>query len=287
MNLSIIIPVYNEEKSLKTIIKGVKKSVKIRGVNAKIIAVEDGSTDKSFDILKNIKEISVIQHSENKGYGASLKAGIKRSSYDWILILDADATYPPSEIPKLINCAKGEKVDQVIGERPLGGKAMPFVRKPAKSFLNWFASYLTGYHIPDLNSGMRLFKREIFDNYEYLFPQKFSFTSTLTMTSLLHSYKTKFVPITYKKRVGQSTVTTMDFPRFLQLLLKLSLFFKPIKVFAPLSLIILISSLIIPVLFVTGVTPRLLDTSFIILVSTALQTFFFGLLAEIIIHNKN
>ncbi|MFH1610424.1 MAG: hypothetical protein ABIA91_00875, partial [Patescibacteria group bacterium] len=160
-------------------------------------------------------------------------------------------------------------------------------RKHAKIFLNKFASYLSGQKIPDLNSGMRIFKKEIVFKYWELFPNKFSFTSTLTMICLTHGYDTVFVPIDYYKREGKSSIKPFDFINFLKLITKLSLFFKPLKVFLPISIFLLFLALLLIVALFVNLTSRFFDTTFIILCATALQTFFFGLLAEIIIHNKH
>ncbi len=283
-NLSIIIPVYNEENAVLGVIEKIKKIVSDMNIEYEIIAVNDGSSDESKKVLEQIGDIKVINHSPNRGYGASLKTGIKQSKYDWILITDADGTYPVEEIPALFNNL--DNYDMVVGSREKKGNAIPFERKYAKKFLNKFASYLVGKKIPDLNSGLRIFKKEIALKYWNLFPERFSFTSTITMACLAHGHSTIFIPIEYHKRTGKSSIKPSDFFNFLRLVTKLSLYFKPFKVFAPLSLLILSLALSLPILYFLGFTDRFLDTTFIVLCSTALQTFFFGLLAEIIIHNR-
>ncbi|HAM88376.1 MAG: Glycosyl transferase, group 2 family domain protein [Candidatus Falkowbacteria bacterium GW2011_GWC2_38_22] len=287
LQISIVIPVYNEELALTKTLEQIKEVMARTGLEHEIIAVNDGSKDKSGEILKNTQGIIALDHIQNKGYGASLKTGIKKSRFDRVLIIDADGTYPINSIPEMLNYAKN--YDQVIGARGLikdGENAIPSERKLAKKFLNRFAGYLVGCNIPDLNSGFRLFRKDVVYKYWELFPDKFSFSSTLTMTFLSHGFETKFFPIEYYKRVGQSSIKATDFFNFLKLVTKLSLFFKPIKVFTPLSLLLLLFALLMPILFLEGVTQKFLDTTFIVLCATALQTFFFGLLAEIVIHNK-
>ncbi len=281
---SIIIPVYNEEGVVSEVIEEVKAVSAKLGIEHEIIAVNDCSKDESGKIIDKIDGIRVIHHTVNKGYGASLKTGIKNSKYDWILILDADGTYPIKEIPNLVKYTN--EYDLVIGARIKKGSAIPFERRLAKKFLNGFASYLAGKKIPDLNSGLRIFRKDIIYKYWELFPERFSFTSTLTMISSTRGYETKFVPIGYNKREGKSSIKPTDFFRFLRLVLKLSLFFRPLKAFFPISLIILLLASLIPILFFVGVTDLFLDTTFIVLCATALQTFFFGLLAEIVVNNK-
>lgn len=284
INVSIVIPVYNEEKAVKDVIEKIKSTMSSCESEYEIIAVNDCSTDKSLEVLKSISGIKVLEHDPNRGYGASLKTGIKTSLYDWIVITDADGTYPVEMIPELIKHASVN--DIVIGSREKKNNAIPGERKLAKKFLNWFASYLAERKIPDLNSGLRIFRKQIVFDYWNLFPERFSFTSTITMITSTKGYNVKFLPIDYFKREGKSSIKPTDFFSFMALVTKLSLFFKPIKVFTPISFFILLMAAIIPAAYLGGCTNKLHDTSFVILCATALQTFFFGLIAEIITHNK-
>jgi len=285
MKLSVIVPIYNEEKCVKQTLLDLKMELEKCNLEAyEIIVVDDASKDKSLEIIKLISDLKIISHEINKGYGASLKSGIKKSEYNWILILDGDGTYPVKAVSRLI--AKTDEYDLVVGSREKKNCEIPFERKWAKNFLNRFASYLAGRKIPDLNSGMRIFKKAIALEYWELFPNRFSFTSTITMVCLIHGYPTTFIPIEYYKRRGQSSIRSFDFVNFIKLVIKLSLFFKPIKVFGPISLALLILAILVPILYFVGVLSKILDTTFIVLCATSLQTFFFGLLAEIIIHKK-
>ena len=285
VNLSIIIPVYNEEKTVGETISSLISKASSLGITHEIIAVNDASTDKSEGILeKFVPSIKKINHPFNKGYGASLKTGIKQSRYDWIMIMDGDGTYPVEFLPSLLK--EIGQYDMVIGARDKNSKGIPSERKLAKKFLNRFAGYLAGKTVPDLNSGMRLFKKEMVLNYWDIFPDRFSFTSTLTMIGLAKGYETAFVPIDYYKRQGESSLKAKHFFNFLKLVTKLSLFFKPLKVFGPLSLLMFLGALTIPTAFLLGATDKFFDTTFVAVVALAIQTFFFGLLAEIVIHNN-
>ncbi|MBU4360686.1 glycosyltransferase family 2 protein [Patescibacteria group bacterium] len=287
-NVSIIIPAYNEAESIESVVLNLQNELnKIDSQDYEIIIINDGSCDNTKTVLENIQsieKIKIINHKYNKGYGGSLKTGIRNAKYDWILIIDADGTYPTNAINLLLT--KVPEYDLVIGSREKKNKAIPWERKHAKMFLNKFASYLAGKKIPDLNSGLRIFKKEIILKYWELFPNKFSFTSTLTMVAMTHGYETKFIKIDYYKRQGKSTLKPSDFLSFIKLVIKLSLFFKPIKIFTPISLFLFLVAVILIAGYFIGFVPVILDTTIIILSATALQTFFFGLIAEIIIHNK-
>lgn len=284
IKLSVVVPVYNEEKIVGQVIADLKNELTKLGIEYEIIAVNDNSKDQSGAILEKIDGIKLINHPQNKGYGASLKTGIKSSQYKWILIIDADGTYPVDALPKLLE--KIPQYDLVVGARDIKSKAISSSRRRAKGFLNKFASYLAGREIPDLNSGLRIFNKNIILRYWELFPNQFSFTSTLTMTCLTHHYETIFVPIDYYKREGKSSLKAFEFFIFLKLITKLSLFFKPLKVFFPISLFLLLVALLLVILFLVGILDAFMNTTISILCATALQTFFFGLLAEIVIHNK-
>jgi len=274
--LSIIIPVYNEEKVIKQIIENLKK----QNLDCEIIVVNDASTDKSKKILENINGIKLINHEHNKGYGASLKTGIKESKNEWILIIDADGTYPAESISKIVKHIN--KYDMVIGARK---KYRPFYGKPAKWFLNKFASYLTESKVLDLNSGLRMFKKQIVLDFWNLFPQRFSFTSTLTMICLTNNYKVKNIKINYFKRKGKSKLKPINsFKKFFGLIIKLALYFKPLKVFIPLSLILFLVGIII-FFYSLFFTPRVLDTTTAIFIISSIQVLAIGMLADLIVKN--
>jgi len=272
--LSIIIPVYNEEKAIKQTIKDLKK----QNLDCEIIVVNDASTDKSKEILENINGIKLINHPYNKGYGAALKTGIKESKNEWILIIDADGTYPTESISEMIKHTN--KYDMIIGARK---KYRPFYGKPAKWFLNKFASYLTESKVLDLNSGLRIFKKQIVLDFWNLFPERFSFTSTLTMVCLVHDYKVKNIKINYFKRKGKSKLKLIkSFKKFFGLVIKLALYFRPLKIFVPLSFTLFLVGIII-FFYSLFFTPKILDTTTAIFIISSIQILAIGMLADLIV----
>ncbi len=233
--ISIIIPIYNEEKSAASTIERVKKTIGKQ--SHEIIAVNDGSTDNTRKILSTISGIRIINHPYNIGYGAALKTGIKNAKGEIIAMLDADGTYPVESLPELISHC--DEYDMVVGAR--SGKNVPFMRKPAKWILGSLANTLTGRKIPDLNSGFRIFKKDIAMQFMHLYPAKFSFTTTITLAFLTNSYTVKFVPIEYYKREGKSTIKPLqDFLGFLTLIVRIVMYFEPLKFFLIPSMILLL-----------------------------------------------
>jgi glycosyltransferase involved in cell wall biosynthesis len=279
MSLSIIVPALNEEQSIVNVISNIKKTLDNCSRPYEIIVVDDGSIDKTFELAASQK-VKVIQHSHNRGYGASLRSGIKESKYDWILITDGDGTYPVEEIPSFLEFIP--QYDMVIGARTGEKVHIPFMRRPAKWLLTHLAGFLAGTKIPDLNSGLRVFRKDLCLEFSHLYPQGFSFTSTLTMAFLTHDYTVKYIPINYHKREGKSSIRAYDFVNFNKLLVRLTLFFKPIKLFSLISGILFLVALFV-FLFSKFYLKRVMDISTIVILMSSLQIFLFGLLAELVV----
>ncbi|HQH26675.1 MAG TPA: glycosyltransferase family 2 protein, partial [Oligoflexia bacterium] len=236
--LDIVLPVYNEE--LPIVHEALDKLAQVFSnmPDVTIIVVNDGS-DKSFglDSLAHCDGILYCEHEENRGYGAALKTGILAGRAPWIAIVDADGTYPIEELPKLL--AQMEKHDMVIGARTGPVSEIPRLRRFPKSMLNLFASLMAGVFIPDLNSGMRVFSRQLCYYLWGFFPAGFSFTSTLTMGAQMGGFRTKNVPINYYKRSGQSSIRPVhDTIRFFRIVCRLGLIFYPMKLFAPVAVLL-------------------------------------------------
>ena len=278
--ISIVIPAYNEEKGITQTIKGIQEIIKKIKADIEIVVVNDASRDGTPEILSNIKGIKVLEHESNRGYGASLKTALRSIYSEFMLIIDADGTYPIKSIPKLIELAP--KYDIVVGARAGKTVKIPFFRKPAKWIINRFAEYLTMTKIPDLNSGLRIFRREVALKFINFYPEGFSFTTTLTMSCLTNDYRVKYITIDYFERKGISTIHPIkDFVGFLNLIFRLTIYFRPLNVFMPIAIFI----------FIAGVGKLIRDflvlTHFglggAVLVLSAIQIAFLGIMADLII----
>ena len=235
MNISLIVPAYNEQEGIGHVIRQLL-SMPMQE-KSEIIVVDDGSTDRTREILESFKDdIKIISHSRNKGYGAALKTGIRQAKNDIVVITDADGTYPNGEIPKLVQEMKDN--DMLVGARVGANVNIPMVRRPAKWILNKLANYLTCREIPDLNSGLRVMRKEIVESFLRFLPDGFSFTTTITLAMLTNNFEVKYIPINYHKREGKSKINPIkDTTNFLLLVVRTVLYFDPLKVFLPVSLI--------------------------------------------------
>ncbi len=287
MSLSIIVPVYNEEKNIKKTITKIDTILKKSDLkNYEIIIVNDGSTDNTNKTLKQSKiNFNLIEHERNMGYGASIKSGIKKSKYNIIAITDADGTYPIEKIPEMYN--KIKNYDMVVGSRTGKSVKIPFIRKPAKWFIGKLANYLAGFKIPDINSGLRLFKKEDALRFFKILPNGFSFTTTITLAMLTNDMQIKYIPINYMKRKGKSKIRPIrDTLNFIQLIIRTVMYFNPLKIFVPVSLILLLISLIVFIYSYLAL-PKILDTTVSILFISSVQILAIGMLADMINKRNN
>jgi glycosyltransferase involved in cell wall biosynthesis len=231
--VSIVIPCYNERAGLGPLLDSFDSALKDTGVEFQYVVVDDGSTDGSGEISER-QRLTVVRHEFNRGYGAALKTGIRAAAHDWILIIDADGTYPVERIPDLVR--EAETCDMAVGARLGQNVSHSIVRRVAKWPIHRLADYLVNRHIPDLNSGLRMFKKELAMRYMRLFPDGFSFTSTITLALMADGWRVRYITIDYYKREGKSKVKPFkDAINYLTLVMRMILFFNPLKIFLPLS----------------------------------------------------
>ena len=230
--ISVIIPAYNEETAVGAQVVSVRDTLCSFGVSHEIIVVDDGSVDGTAE--KAIEAgARVLQKPQNQGYGAAIKTGIVAAANDIIVIMDADGTYPADQIPHLIR--KLETADMVVGARTGSDVTIPLVRRPAKWFLGLLANRVSGTSIPDLNSGLRSFRRDCVRQYFPILSDKFSFTTTVTLALLADGYGVVYHPINYFRRLGKSKITPRNFFDFIILVLRMAMLFQPLKIFVPLA----------------------------------------------------
>lgn len=276
--ISIIIPAVNEEDAIAQTIDQIRKTLAGSSYNYEIIVVDDGSTDQTAKRAQK-KGVRLVRHDENRGYGAGLKTGIQTAKGDWILITDADGTYPIERIPDLLNYA-GE-YDMVVGARTGDAAKIPLVRRPIKWALAQLANYLSETRIPDYNSGLRIFRKNLALRFFRILPSGFSFTTTITLASLCHSYRVKYIPIAYYKRTGKSKIKPIkDTYNFFMLIIRTTVYFNPLKVFMPIGFLLMILGLG-KMVYEISVGGGLAETS-VILFLTAFQTVGLGLIADML-----
>jgi glycosyltransferase involved in cell wall biosynthesis len=229
--VSVVIPAFNEEGAIAAVIAELRELLQAAGMEPEIVVVDDGSRDGTAAAAR-AAGARVLQHRSNRGYGASLKTGIAAASHERVAIIDADGTYPAEHLVELF--AELEHADMVIGARTGPHVRIPLMRRPAKWFLHRLASYVSKAHIVDVNSGLRVFRREVVMQYFPLLPDQFSWTSTITLAMHCDNYAVQYVRINYRERTGASKIVPWDAGSFAMLIVRTAMLFRPLRVFLPL-----------------------------------------------------
>ena len=278
--LSIIIPVYNEYEGLQQTIK--EMEIVLDGGNIEIIIVNDGSDEKTASILNDAERdgVSVIHHLVNRGYGAALKTGLNKANYDYVGITDADGTYPNERFPEFYRAAEENGFDMVVGARKGETVHIPWIRRFPKWCIGRLADYVSRSHIPDLNSGMRVMRKETVEKYLSILPDGFSFTSTITLAMTVNNHSVNFVNIDYHKRKGKSKIRPIhDTLNFVQLILRTTIYFDPLRVFVPFGFFLFLAAGVTVFLGATFLE-RIPDVTVAILALGGIQVVCLGLVAD-------
>lgn len=274
-DISVVIPAFDEEGGIGAVVKEV---LSLPG-SVELIVVDDGSRDATAQRAEEAGA-RVIRHRKNRGYGAALKTGITASTGDAVVITDADGTYPNERIPELVGLL--DENDMVVGARTGAKVAIPWIRRPAKWFLNRLANYLSESKIPDLNSGLRAFKREKIVGFFGILPSGFSFTTTITMAMHVNDNPIAYLPIDYHQRKGRSKIRPIqDTLNFIALILRTILYFRPLKIFLPIAGLLFLAAIAILV-YSAFWTEKIMDASVTITLMTSFQMAAIGLLADLI-----
>jgi glycosyltransferase involved in cell wall biosynthesis len=236
--VAVIIPAYNEQDAVRATVDEVKRVLSGAGIAHHIVVVNDGSDDETAAQAR-VAGAQLIDFPDNIGYGHALKAGIAATDSDLVAILDADGTYPPDALPAMV--AMAEHADMVVGDRGAAMNNVPWVRRPAKWVLRMLASVVAQRRINDVNSGLRVFRRTALEPFIPLLPDGYSFTTTITLCMLATNQTVVYQPIHYGRRIGRSKIRARHFFKFIFLVVRLTVFFQPLRIFLPLGAILMIA----------------------------------------------
>lgn len=272
--LSIVIPAYNEETCIAQTVRDLQNE--LTGITYEIIVVDDGSSDNTAEAARNAGA-TVFSRVSNRGYGAALKLGIRQARHPWVLLMDSDGQHKAADARRLYERMQ-QGHDMVIGARDK--QSFQYAsRMPGKKLLQWVAAYLVGEKPDDVNSGLRIFRREDALKYLSILPNGFSFTTTITLAMLKDGCDVAWVPIQVEARQGRaSTVRVKDGLSTLMLIMRIAMLFNPLKVYLPMS----------AALFGLGFAYAVYDIvrafnipdGAVLLMVAAIIVFFFGILAD-------
>jgi glycosyltransferase involved in cell wall biosynthesis len=272
--VSVVIPAFNEAGGVGDQVRAVDAVLRQVGRPFEILVVDDGSTDRTAEIAATLP-CRLLRQPENRGYGASLLRGLATAAHETVVIIDADGTYPAEAIPILLERARD--CDMVVGARTGAKVEWPLARRPARWFLRKLASYLAEREIPDLNSGLRVLRRTQVERFRRILPSGFSFTTTITLAFICNEYRVAYVPIDYRKRVGDSKIRPIDAWNFTLLILRAMVLFNPLRVFLPLGLLLFLAG---SAKFVYDIFRDNLSESAVMGILGAILIWSFGLLAD-------
>lgn len=243
--ITVIIPAYNEEGAIANTVKNVLDLGRRNEWNLEIIVVNDGSNDSTATIAKE-SGATVINHPTNGGYGLSIQDGIEASKMPLIAITDADGTYPIEELPNLVKMVQEDGFDMAVGARTGNEFRKGLWKYPARLAFKWLSEFVAGRRIPDINSGLRVMKKEKLLPHHKRTCLGFSFTTSITLIFFLNGYFVGYKPIPYAKRIGKSKVRHFqDSLRTAQILVSVISYYNPLKLYLLLALFNVFTGIII------------------------------------------
>jgi len=242
--LSVIIPVFNEAENLKIVLPPVIELCKRR--NWRIILVNDGSTDETYEFLNELaadENIKVLRHKLNKGYGAAIKSGIMVCQTEYCITIDADGQHRTEDIENLFKCMIEKDADMMIGSRK-GAKPASYTRGLGKSIIRITAKILMNVPVHDINSGMKVYRTDLVLNYINLAPNTMSYSDVITLIFISHRHLVLEEPIVIAPRLnGKSTINLETAFQTVMEIINIVILFNPMKVFLPISIICMIVTL--------------------------------------------
>ena len=279
----MVVPCFDEEAAIADTVSSLHAALTGWGGDWEVVVVDDGSRDASVrritELARSLPAVRMLRHEHNRGYGAALKTALRNTEADLVAIVDADGTYPVDRIGELLDLM-GD-AEMVVAARSPADPHYPQLRRLPKAFLGWWVSWLAGQGVPDINSGFRVFRRDVAMGFFGLLPDGFSFTTTLTLGMLRSGYRVSWLPVATAPRRGRSKIRPIrDTLRFLHLILRTGTYFAPLRMFGPVVLLLggaFVASAAYDVFALDNLTDKTL-----ILFMFTFNTFLFALLADML-----
>jgi polyisoprenyl-phosphate glycosyltransferase len=243
--VTIVLPCYNEQGHVALEVERICAAMDSSGYAYELLAFDDASTDGTLASLQAVApqfpQMRIVHFDRNGGSGTVRRIGTQQARGEIVVWTDADMSYPNERIPELVQTLeKDHMLDQVVGARTSEQGTHKILRVPAKWFIRKIAEVLTNASIPDLNSGLRAFRRQVALPYLRLLPPGFSCVTTITLAFLCNQHDVRYMPIEYAKRSGTSKFKFFkDAYRYILQVLRMVMYFNPLKVLMPVALFLL------------------------------------------------
>jgi polyisoprenyl-phosphate glycosyltransferase len=286
VDVTVVLPAYNEAGHIRAEVDRISAALKESPYRFEILVVDDGSTDGTSDVVAGLPYVRLLRFPVNRGVGTARRIGTLQARGRYVVWTDADLTYPNERIPELVEHLETGDAEQVVGARTSEQGRLKALRVPAKWAIRRLAEYLSDSQIPDLNSGLRAFRRDVARPYLGLMPSGFSCVTTLTLAFLANGHLVDYVPISYAERSGRSHFRPVrDVYHYILQVLRMVTFFEPLRVFAPIALTLLVVG--------TGKfvydqvqTPFSIAANTLLMLLGGLIVFSLGLLADLIVRTN-
>lgn len=292
LDVTIVLPCYNEQDHVLREIERITEAMDNSGYDYELLAIDDASTDQTLRVLQDAQtrfpHLRLMPFPRNGGSGTARRIGTQQARGEIVVWTDADMTYPNERIPELVQMLEKEAtIDQVVGARTSEQGTHKVLRVPAKWLIRKVAEGLSGTTIPDLNSGLRAFRRQVSLPYLRLLPPGFSCVTTITMAFLHNQHEVRYVPIEYAKRAGSSKFHFVkDAYRYILQVLRMVMYFNPLKVLMPPALWLLAIGTG-KVIYDVVANPVRIATNTIMIIMTALIIGAVALLADLIVRSRS
>ena len=294
--VSIVLPCYNEQGHVVAEIERITEAMDASGYSYELVAYDDASTDETLSRLREVApqfpNLQVVHFDRNGGSGTVRRIGTQQARGEIVVWTDADMTYPNDRIPELVQLLeKDHAIDQVVGARTSEQGTHKILRVPAKYFIRKLAEKLSNASIPDLNSGLRVFRKKVALPYMRLLPPGFSCVTTITLAFLCNQHDVRYIPIEYAKRSGTSKFHFVkDAYRYILQVLRMVMYFNPLRVLMPVALFLLGLGVAKGVYDIISSTadghPLLIAVNTVLIVVTGLIIASLALLADLIVRSR-
>ncbi len=254
--LSVVIPAYNEENGISEIVNrvlAIRAPLAALGISLELIVVDDGSRDKTVAVVSQCRDVQLIRHPTNRGYGAAIKTGFRNAGGEYLAFLDADGTYPPESLPDMCRAAIEKNADLVVGSRMSGAHSeMPVTRRIGNFAFARLLSLISSVPVRDTASGMRIIRRTSLPAL-YPLPDGLDFTPAMSTRAIHENLKIVEVPIAYSERVGRSKLSVMrDGVRFTNTIVWTALTYNPVRILGGFGIVLGLLAILLGVLALVG-----------------------------------
>jgi polyisoprenyl-phosphate glycosyltransferase len=288
---TVVLPCFNEADHVLAELERITAALDRSGLTYELLAVDDASTDDTLAVLRRAAEtmpsLRVVAFRRNGGSGTVRRIGTQQARGEIVVWTDADMTYPNERIPELVQLLLDDPTyDQVVGARTTEEGSYKWLRLPAKWLIRKIAERLTNQRIPDLNSGLRAFRRSVALPYLRLLPSGFSCVTTITLAFLSNQHDIKYVPIDYAKRAGVSKFHFLrDAYRYILQVLRMVMYFDPLKVLMPPALWLMLIGLVKGVVDMVR-HPFYFPANTVLILVTSLMIASMALLADLVVRSR-